>query len=61
MRSTIELGHNLGCVVVAEGLETAGALDCVASLGCDTGQGFHIARPLDAAALSSWLDARTDA
>jgi diguanylate cyclase (GGDEF)-like protein/PAS domain S-box-containing protein len=61
MRSTIELGHNLGCVVVAEGLETAGALDRVASLGCDTGQGFHIARPLDAASLGSWLDARSAA
>jgi diguanylate cyclase (GGDEF)-like protein/PAS domain S-box-containing protein len=58
MRSTIELGHNLGCSVVAEGLETAEALDCVAALGCDTGQGFHIARPLDAASLTAWLDAR---
>jgi diguanylate cyclase (GGDEF)-like protein/PAS domain S-box-containing protein len=58
MRSTIELGHNLGCSVVAEGLETAEALDCVAALGCDTGQGFHIARPLDAASLTEWLAAR---
>ena len=58
MRSTIELGHNLGCSVVAEGLETAAALDRVAALGCDTGQGFHIARPLDAQAITSWLDAR---
>ena len=58
MRSTIELGHNLGCSVVAEGLETAAALDCVASLGCDTGQGFHIARPLDAGSLTEWLTER---
>ncbi len=58
MRSTIELGHNLGCSVVAEGLETAEALDCVAALGCDTGQGFHIARPLDATSLTEWLAAR---
>lgn len=58
MRSTIELGHNLGCSVVAEGLETAAALDCVTSLGCDTGQGFHIARPLDAATLAEWLSER---
>jgi diguanylate cyclase (GGDEF)-like protein/PAS domain S-box-containing protein len=55
MRSTIELGHNLGCSVVAEGLETAAALERVASLGCDTGQGFHIARPLDAQAITAWL------
>jgi len=58
MRSTIELGHNLGCSVVAEGLETAEALERVTSLGCDTGQGFHIARPLDAAAITQWLAAR---
>ena len=60
MRSTIELGHNLGCSVVAEGLETAGALERVAALGCDTAQGFHIARPLDDAALRAWLGARAD-
>jgi diguanylate cyclase (GGDEF)-like protein/PAS domain S-box-containing protein len=58
MRSTIELGHNLGCSVVAEGLETAEALERVTSLGCDTGQGFHIARPLDAATITQWLAAR---
>jgi diguanylate cyclase len=58
MRSTIELGHNLGCSVVAEGLETAEALERVTSLGCDTGQGFHIARPLDAEAITAWLATR---
>jgi EAL domain-containing protein (putative c-di-GMP-specific phosphodiesterase class I) len=58
MRSAIELGHNLGCSVVAEGLETAEALRRVAALGCDTGQGFHIARPLHAAAISDWLATR---
>ena len=58
MRSAIELGHNLGCSVVAEGLETAAALERVTSLGCDTGQGFHIARPLDAEAITAWLAAR---
>jgi diguanylate cyclase (GGDEF)-like protein/PAS domain S-box-containing protein len=58
MRSTIELGHNLGCSVVAEGLETQEALERVTSLGCDTGQGFHIARPLDARAITAWLAAR---
>ena len=61
MRSTIELGHNLGCSVVAEGLETAGALERVAALGCDTAQGFHIARPLGPDALLDWLDGRVAA
>ncbi len=58
MRSTIELGHNLGCLVVAEGLESAAAMARVASLGCDTAQGFHIARPLDAGGLALWLGRR---
>ncbi len=58
MRSTIELGHNLGCSVVAEGLETAGAMKRVAALGCDTAQGFHIARPLGSDALLAWLIGR---
>jgi EAL domain-containing protein (putative c-di-GMP-specific phosphodiesterase class I) len=57
MRTAIELAHSLGCSVVAEGLETAGALECVAALGCDAGQGFHIARPLAADALVDWLEA----
>ena len=59
LRTAIELGHNLGCSVVAEGLETASALSRVTSLGCDTGQGFHIARPLDAGKLTAWLEDRT--
>ena len=59
LRTAIELGHNLGCSVVAEGLETASALSRVTSLGCDTGQGFHIARPLDAGRLTAWLEDRS--
>jgi len=46
---------------VAEGLETAGALERVAALGCDTAQGFHIARPLGPDALLDWLDGRVAA
>jgi diguanylate cyclase (GGDEF)-like protein/PAS domain S-box-containing protein len=59
IRSTIELGHTLGCSVVAEGLETAAAMLRVASLGCDTAQGFHIARPLEAQDFDAWLQARS--
>ena len=59
LRTAIELGHNLGCSVVAEGLETATAVNRVTSLGCDTGQGFHIARPLEADRLTAWLEDRS--
>ena len=45
VRSTIDLGRNLGLSVVAEGVETAEALRELSSLRCDTVQGFHLGRP----------------
>ena len=45
VRSTIDLGHNLGLRVVAEGVETQETWDRLAQLGCDTAQGFFISRP----------------
>jgi EAL domain-containing protein (putative c-di-GMP-specific phosphodiesterase class I) len=55
VRSTIDLGHNLGLRVVAEGVESQEIWDGLAALGCDTAQGFFISHPIDAAALSDWL------
>lgn len=46
VRSTIELAHNLGLTVVAEGVENTSALNLLTRLGCDTIQGFLISRPL---------------
>lgn len=46
VRSIIDLGHNLGYKVVAEGVENRNALELLGSLGCDTAQGFHISEPL---------------
>jgi len=46
VHSTIELAHNLGLTVVAEGVENKPALDLLTKLGCDTIQGFLISRPL---------------
>lgn len=46
VRSTITLAHELGMKVVAEGVEDARTLQQLASWGCDTIQGYHIARPL---------------
>ncbi len=46
VRSIIELGHNLGVRVVAEGVETKPVLDRVRELGCDRAQGYLIARPM---------------
>jgi diguanylate cyclase (GGDEF)-like protein len=46
VRSTIELAHNLGLTVVAEGVETKIALSLLDKFGCDTAQGYLISRPL---------------
>jgi diguanylate cyclase (GGDEF)-like protein len=55
VRSIIELGHNLGYKVVAEGVENRKAWDLLVSLGCDTAQGFHICKPLSDDHFSSML------
>jgi EAL domain-containing protein (putative c-di-GMP-specific phosphodiesterase class I) len=44
--STVDLGHNLGLVVVAEGVEDADTAAALDRLGCDIAQGYHFARPL---------------
>ena len=46
VHSTIELAHNLGLSVVAEGVESQHALDLLTKLGCDTIQGFLVSKPL---------------
>lgn len=59
VKSTIELAHNMGLRVVAEGVENQACLTWLAELGCDTAQGYFISRPLSAAALETWLLANT--
>jgi diguanylate cyclase (GGDEF)-like protein len=59
VRSTIELSHQLGMQMVAEGVEDAAALQMLREGGCDVAQGYHIARPMVAEALTQWLDAPT--
>lgn len=48
VRSTIELAHELGLKVVAEGVEDAACLATLKSLNCDTAQGWHIGKPIAA-------------
>ena len=48
VRTTIELGRALGLSVVAEGVESAGVLAMLTTMGCDAAQGFHLARPMSA-------------
>ena len=58
VRLTIELGHNLGMKVVAEGVETEEIWSQLAALGCDEAQGYHLSRPLAAAEMTRWLTER---
>jgi diguanylate cyclase (GGDEF)-like protein len=55
VRSTIDLAHNLGLTVVAEGVEDQNVLDALVGYGCDAAQGFHFARPAPAEELTEWL------
>ena len=55
VRSTIDLGHNLGLQVVAEGVEDLEVWNMLRSLGCDDAQGYFMSRPLEPRALSSWI------
>jgi EAL domain-containing protein (putative c-di-GMP-specific phosphodiesterase class I) len=55
VRSTIDLAHNLGLTVVAEGIESVKALRILASLACDEAQGYFIARPMPADEFADWL------
>ena len=55
VRSTIELAHNMGLTVVAEGVDDEGALDRLRALGCDMVQGFLLSRPLTAEEIAARL------
>ena len=55
VRSAVELGHNLGLAVVAEGVETAETRCQLAELGCDVAQGYHFARPALAGDIAGWI------
>jgi diguanylate cyclase (GGDEF)-like protein len=58
VRSIIDLGHELGRAIVAEGVESQEVLEYLRARGCDLAQGFHIARPLPEPELREWLRAR---
>ncbi len=57
VRSTIDLGHNLGLKVVAEGVDNRDALDLLMILGCDAAQGFCLARPMPAEEIEKFVRA----
>ena len=57
VRSLVELAHNLGFVVVAEGVEEAETLTALQEMGCDMAQGYLMARPMPAGDVPGWMAA----
>ena len=55
VRSTIEMSHNLGLKVVAEGVEYQHTLELLERWHCDTAQGYLISRPMEAVAFEAWV------
>ncbi|HEY0126324.1 MAG TPA: EAL domain-containing protein [Blastococcus sp.] len=55
VRTAIDLGHNLGLTVVAEGVEGAEHVSALRDLGCDIAQGYHYARPMGGEQMSELL------
>jgi EAL domain-containing protein (putative c-di-GMP-specific phosphodiesterase class I) len=58
VRSTVDLGRNLGLRVVAEGVEDQTTLEALDALGCDAVQGYHVSRPVTSDDLIDWLELR---
>jgi EAL domain-containing protein (putative c-di-GMP-specific phosphodiesterase class I) len=54
VKATIDLAHGLGMIATAEGIETEEQARALRDLGCDVGQGYWIARPLEPDALDAW-------
>jgi predicted signal transduction protein with EAL and GGDEF domain len=56
VQSTVDLGHNLGLEVVAEGVESAEIYNKLAELGCDYAQGYFLSKPLDPDKTTIWIE-----
>ena len=54
VRSTIDLAHNLGLSVTAEGIETAQRYELLRAMNCDEGQGYLLAKPMHSSDFAAW-------
>ncbi|TMH59659.1 MAG: EAL domain-containing protein [Betaproteobacteria bacterium] len=55
VRSTIDLAHNMGLAVVAEGVEDEATFEQLRALGCDMAQGYWLSRPLGGTEIPAWM------
>jgi diguanylate cyclase (GGDEF)-like protein len=58
VQSAVDLGHNLGLSVVAEGVEDQATLTALQAIGADVVQGYYLARPMSAELLKPWITER---
>ena len=56
VRSIIDMAHNLGMTVVAEGVEDQNTMEALVEFGCDAAQGYYFCRPAPADELAAWLE-----
>ena len=56
VKTIVDLAHNLGMSVVGEGVETDGIARTLSEMGCDIGQGYAIAKPMEPSAVPGWLE-----
>jgi EAL domain-containing protein (putative c-di-GMP-specific phosphodiesterase class I) len=59
VKAIITLAHGLGMAALAEGVETPKQFDRLCELGCDFGQGFLFARPMEASKISAYMKGTT--
>lgn len=55
VKSTVDLGHNLGLKIIAEGVETEKIWNMLAEIGCDQAQGYYMGKPMPGKDLLLWL------
>lgn len=56
VKAIIEIAHNIGCSVIAEGIENENILKILDKFNCDLGQGFYIAMPMNDKDLNIWIE-----
>ena len=61
VRAVVDLARNLGLQTIAEGVEDAATWEQLAELGCDSAQGYHLARPMPSKLFEAWLREHTAA
>jgi EAL domain-containing protein (putative c-di-GMP-specific phosphodiesterase class I) len=58
VHATIDLAHNMGLTVTAEGVETRPVHDLLKGMGCDYYQGYYVGEPMEGAVIINWLNER---